>query len=561
MECGDVRCATAVTARKSKSPRWRPFRAWCHARLSQERRSDAIADVADAVRLHATRETEPTQRGAWLRCAAGVAAGDPIAFRIAARIGAEDWHEGGPEPIGLALTALTLAASADTSRRARRARRACVAAAVDLAVLAANSARIAGLGTPRGRRLRVATWRALARIDRLTAPFSMHQRNPAHPAEELVCAWLETEVEILRGDLSGWPPNSRLRDLGRPLAAALELATRRPRAADEPDLERLRTGDTELAADGTDAAPGHAIVLHPNFTEARLSERRDRLWRLYESLAKPMPYAPVPTPSAVRPALEALRVEMPNMAAVIDAVLAELAMGWATGANGPLRLRPMLLVGPPGIGKTRLARRLADALGLRFGWLGLGGTSEPRELAGTARGWASTHAAWPVDRIVALGSANPLLLLLDEVDKVGESRRSAHAHDTLLGMLERDSARAFTDECVGGPVDLSHVSWILTANDAAGLPGPLLSRLQVVRQPSPRAEDLPAILDGVLRDIAAERGLRDPRLLPGLDRMARRFIRASFARRPDMRALRRLIESLLARAALDELSPGDARRN
>ncbi len=533
------------------APRWRPFRAWCHARLSRERRSEAIAAVADAVRLHAAREGEPSRRDAWLRCAAGVAAGNPLALRIAARIGADDWHEGGPEALDLALTALTLAASVEVSRASRRAS---VAAAVDLAVLAANCARVAGLGTARGRRLRVATWRAIARIDRLTAPFGgIHQRNPAYPAEDIVAAWMETEIEIIRGDLSGSPPNHRLRDLAKPLTDALDVAARRPRAADEPDLERFLTGDADIREAAMVPDPGSAVVLHPGFTEARLSERRDKLWRLYEPLAKPMSYTPIPAPRDVQPALHTLRAEMPNMSTVIDAVLAELAMAWATGAKGPLRLRPMLLVGPPGIGKTRLARRLAEALGLRYGWLGLGGTSEPRELAGTARGWASTHPSWPIDRIVALASANPLLLL-DEIDKIGESRGSGHAHDALLSMLERESARAFVDDCVGGPVDLSHISWILNANDVAGLPGPLLSRLQVVRLPAPAPADLRAILDGMLRDIAAERGLPDPRLLPGLDPAAMLFVRESFARRPDVRVLRRLVEDLLARSAQEAFS-------
>jgi hypothetical protein len=547
-----------VTAGNPRRPRWRPFATWRLARLSPERRSEAIAALADAVRLHAARETEPTRREAWLRCAAGVSAGDPLAFRVAARIGAESWHEGGAEALDLALTALTLAASVDASRASRRAS---VAAAVDLAVLAANCARVAGLGTPRGRRLRAATWRAIARIDRLTARFgAVHQRNPAYPAEDIVAAWMETEIEIIRGDVSGWPPNPGLRDIAKPLTDALGVAARRPRAADEPDLERLLTGEADIREAAKDPAPGTMLVVHPGYTEARLTERRDRMAQLYAPLARPMPYTPVPSPDAVRAALARLAAEMPNMSKVIDAVLAELAMSWATGARGPLRLRPMLLVGPPGIGKTRLARRLADAIGLKFAWLGLGGTSEPRELAGTARGWASAHPAWPVDRIVALASANPLLLL-DEVDKIGESRRSGHAHDALLGMLERDSARAFVDECVGGPVDLSHVSWILNANDVAGLPEALLSRLQVFRLPSPGPGDLPAILDGVLRDLAAERGLPDPRLLPGLDPAARQFIRDTFAARPDVRVLRRLVVDLLAQSAVDELTSGGPRRH
>jgi ATP-dependent Lon protease len=128
-------------------------------------------------------------------------------------------------------------------------------------------------------------------------------------------------------------------------------------------------------------------------------------------------------------------------------------------------------------------------------------------------------------------------------------------------MLERESAKAYMDECVGGPVDLSHVSWVLAANDIAGLPKPLLSRLHVIRVPSPGPGDLPAIVDGVLHDLAAERGLHDPRLLPELDAFAREVIRNSFARRPDVRVLRRVVEDLLARSAMDEVASSGTRRH
>jgi ATP-dependent Lon protease len=317
-------------------------------------------------------------------------------------------------------------------------------------------------------------------------------------------------------------------------------------------------GGTAVAEEGGPAA--HTLVVHPGLTEARLSERRDRLWSVYAVLAKPMRYTPVPPPAVARPALEALRAAMPNLREVIGRVLDELALQWATGARGPLRLPPMLLVGPPGIGKTRMARRLADALGLAFAWLGLGGSSDARELAGTARGWASTHPAWPVDRIVALGTPNPLLLL-DEVEKVATTRHAGHAHDALLGMLERETARGYVDECVGGPVDLSHVSWVLTANSTGGLPAPLLSRVAVVSLPPPVPEDLPAILAAVLGDIASERGLADPRLLPDLGSEALQFIRATFAGRPDIRVLRRLVERRLAVVASEQLFGSGARRH
>ena len=155
-----------------------------------------------------------------------------------------------------------------------------------------------------------------------------------------------------------------------------------------------------------------------------------------------------------------------------------LALAAHAGRPSP-RLRPLLLVGPPGIGKTWFARRLAQALNLPFASLNLGGATDNRCLQGTARGWSAATPAWPIAEMSRLAAPNPVLFL-DEIEKAGGQRDSnGRVHDTLLAMIEPESAAGWFDECLRTPADLRNVVWIMAANETRGIPAPLLSRLAV----------------------------------------------------------------------------------
>jgi hypothetical protein len=207
----------------------------------------------------------------------------------------------------------------------------------------------------------------------------------------------------------------------------------------------------------------------------------------------------------------------------------------------------MLLVGPPGVGKTRFARRLAEELGLASSYISLEGQSDNRTLAGTASGWSTAEPSWPVREIARVGYANPLLMA-DEVDKCTASHNGDNVA-TLLGWLEPSTACAAVDPVLGAPVDLSGISWMLSANRVEGLPAALLSRLRVVEVgPLPSAA-FSAVLNAVLVDIARDLGLADPRLLPTLGQEELAWLRAHWRRTGSPRILRKLGERLLGEAA------------
>ncbi|MEZ2408838.1 AAA family ATPase [Bosea sp. RCC_152_1] len=201
--------------------------------------------------------------------------------------------------------------------------------------------------------------------------------------------------------------------------------------------------------------------------------------------------------------LALLREECPGFVAVI--ALIERAVALSAVTDTALAFPPLLLVGPPGLGKTHFARRLAAALGVEQHPFSCATNSDAQALLiGHPPTWRGARMGVLTEAMMGGDTANPLILL-DEVDKF-VTHSTEKPYHSLLGLLEPENACALVDEYLRIPLDLSRCLIVATANDLEALPNFILDRFLVVAITPPEGAIVRAIASRIAGEIITAHG-------------------------------------------------------
>lgn len=202
------------------------------------------------------------------------------------------------------------------------------------------------------------------------------------------------------------------------------------------------------------------------------------------------------------PEMDDLYEWLPNFTEALDDIRRSLAL--SQRSEDPLELTPMLLLGPPGVGKTHFASQIADLLGTGMTLVPMGSMTAGWILSGSSSQWKGSKSGKVFDSLVEGQYANPVILV-DEIDK-SSSNAQYDPMGPLYSLLEHDTAKFFHDEFADVALNTCQVHWFMTANDDRNIPEPILNRVNVYQIKPPSAEASRKIAKRMYRSILEDHG-------------------------------------------------------
>lgn len=191
--------------------------------------------------------------------------------------------------------------------------------------------------------------------------------------------------------------------------------------------------------------------------------------------------------------------EFPSFEGVTQFIKVYLEAAWVS--NKPIYLPPILLNGPPGIGKTEYLSRLCKKIGVPFYKIDMSALSTGSRIAGSEIYWANATHGIVAKAILIDGAFNPLIFL-DELDKSGHNDQRSHPHSGLYSLLEKTTATSFEDVSLPGVfMNASGVNWMASTNTVHVLSEPIRSRFKVFDIPPPDTKQMRVVINSIYQSI------------------------------------------------------------
>ncbi len=237
-------------------------------------------------------------------------------------------------------------------------------------------------------------------------------------------------------------------------------------------------------------------IIRTNSSKNNLHRNHQRYLNWLGDTAGFLSLATVPT--GIFEQFDALLLQFPNFVDVIAYYREQMALAQVVD-RAVFAANPLLIAGPPGIGKTAFCQALAKLIRTHYELVSFSGVTAGFVIGGSSSSWAEGKPGRIVEALARGHKANPLIVM-DEIDKTGGDKR----YDPLgafYQLLEKQTAKSFIDEGLEIPTDCSHIVWIATANELEEIADPIVSRFTVIEVNCPTRHQMKNVLLSIYRKV------------------------------------------------------------